>query len=95
MTRLVRFLTRIDHPLKCPLCGYEAMKVIYMGFPMKLCMNEEECNCLWGMWSWVLRVFPVAVEDEFADEPYFRFQGYRGSYLRALWTFLTCAHECE
>jgi len=37
---------------KCPECGCEADKVIYMGFPMKLCPNER-CNTLWGFWSWI------------------------------------------
>lgn len=38
--------------LKCPSCQSDAEKVIYAGFPMKICSNES-CNTLWGFWSFI------------------------------------------
>jgi len=62
----------------CPLCGCKGTKVIHGGMPMKLC-NNDDCNCVWGFWSWWLSVVP--------------FTGwlflYRGSYLKALYHWLT------
>ena len=63
--------------MKCPLCSRPGEKVIYAGFPMKLC-TDNECRCLWGFWSFI---------------PHVSFNGffftYEGSYLPALWTWLT------
>lgn len=35
---------------KCPLCNSNYDKVIYYGFPVKLCQNEY-CNCMFGFWT--------------------------------------------
>ena len=60
----------------CPRCSEESAKVIYMGFPMRLC-SDDECNTLWGFWSWV----PL---------PWFNgcFLEYEGSYWAALWHWM-------
>lgn len=62
--------------MACPKCRAEPMRIIYMGFPMWFCSNEE-CNCCWGFWSWVPTLF---------------FNGwimpYEGRYLPALWAWL-------
>jgi hypothetical protein len=62
--------------MKCPMCGSEPNKVIYMGFPMMLC-QDEHCSCIWGFWSWV---------------PTLWFNGalmqYEGSYWPALWYWM-------
>jgi hypothetical protein len=67
----------------CPLCkGSDTHKVIYMGFPMKLC-GSNTCNCVWGFWSIVPLIFPI---NTFG---YFSFMGYTGHYLPALWFWMT------
>lgn len=40
----------------CPLCEEIAFRVIYMGFPMKACSNEE-CSLMWGFWDFILDLF--------------------------------------
>ena len=60
----------------CPLCGDDPKKVIYMGFPMKLC-GDDQCNCLGGFWSWV----PALWFNGW-------FMQYDGCYLPALWEWL-------
>lgn len=68
----------------CPLCGEDgAMKVIYCGLPVKLCANDR-CNCMWGFWSKLAAAIPIATDDG-----YFAFMAYEGSYLKALWHWLT------
>ena len=59
--------------MKCPICETEGKKVIYLGFPMHLC-KDDNCNCVWGFWSWV-------------TIPWFNgvFLEYEGSYWSALW----------
>lgn len=65
----------------CPRCGDGAYRVIYAGFPMKLCKNGK-CNCVWGFFSWV---------------PSLMFNGwfavFEGSYWRALWRWLVGTPE--
>jgi hypothetical protein len=61
--------------MKCPRCGSEMVKVIYMGLPGRLCYSEDEkCNCMIGPASWAARLY---------------FNGHMlvfdGSYWRALW----------
>lgn len=62
--------------MKCPECQADANKVIYMGAPMKTC---DDCHLLWGFWSFI----PF----------WFGYNGvmmqYDGSYLKALWYWLT------
>jgi len=64
--------------MKCPLCGEDAKKVIYLGFPMKLC-SDDGCSCLWGFWSWA---------PELWSDGCFAFMQYDGWYLPALWHWL-------
>lgn len=66
--------------MKCVNCQKEtAKKVIYMGFPMKLC---TDCHTLWGFWWFILILFPWSMDGEFA------FMTYKGSYWLALWYWL-------
>jgi hypothetical protein len=58
--------------MKCPLCESLSKKVIYMGFPMKMC-PDSSCNCMWGFWSWIPRIWFNGVCME-----------YDGDYLAAL-----------
>jgi len=62
-------------------CNGTLDKVLYMGFPMKLC-NNRECNLVSGGWSWIL--FPLSKVGAFNGY----FVIYTGSYLKALWFFL-------
>ncbi len=59
---------------KCPLCNSDYHKIIYYGLPAKFCKNKE-CNCLFGIWDWLLDFLP--------------FNGmlftYEGNYFFALW----------
>lgn len=74
---------------KCPACGEDACKVLFVGFPMLLCADSK-CSCLWGIWSWVALIFPVSNEDG-----YFAFMGYTGGYLPALWRWLLGGPQSE
>lgn len=66
----------------CKHCGSDTSKVIYAGFPMRLCVNGF-CNGVDGFWSFVVSAMPIATDDgEFA------FMAYDGSYLRALFAWL-------
>ena len=62
----------------CPACGKNQLKVIYAGFPMKLCENNK-CSTLTGFWSFI----PTYILP---------FNGwfyvYEGSYIKALWKWL-------
>lgn len=69
--------------MTCPGCQSSVtMKVIYFGLPMKLC---GECNCLWGVCSWIASWFPITTPD--GDE--FAFFAYEGSYFKALYHWFT------
>lgn len=58
---------------RCPACGCETVKVIYMGLPARLCCDEA-CSILFGFLSGVLALLP--------------FNGwffvYEGSYIKGL-----------
>lgn len=41
----------------CPLCGKEPYKIIYYGMPTYFCKNED-CNCLYGFWSFIYDRLP-------------------------------------
>lgn len=62
-------------PCPWPRCEGHSGKVLYMGLPVLHC---DSCGTLWGFWSFV---------------PAFWFNGYlfpyEGSYLKALWEWLT------
>jgi hypothetical protein len=64
--------------MKCPNCGINADKVLYCGIPMKLSMNYN-CRTLFGFWSFMVHLAPFNG----------MFITYTGSYLDALWYFLT------
>lgn len=68
----------------CPQCREPAMKAIYFGFPLGVCESETCAGLVWGPGSYVMLVF---------------FNGwlmlYRGSYWRALWTWLFARRESE
>lgn len=66
--------------LTCPTCGREAQKVIYAGFPMRLC----GCSCLFGVFAPVVEWFPIATDDGA-----FAFMAYNGSYWPALLRWVT------
>jgi len=58
--------------MNCPICGKEMYQVIYMGFPMWLC-SDNECNVVMGFWSFLV---------EFWFNGFF--YKYKDSYFRAL-----------
>lgn len=70
----------------CSACGEEAAKVIYLGLPMRLCLDGA-CSSLTGFWSFVAEWLPIVTEDEYG-EPEFAFMVYEGAYLPALWCWL-------
>lgn len=62
----------------CPACGAKAIRVMYSGFPGKLC-ESEECSTGWGFWTFMWTIVPFNGH----------FVGYaKRGYLRALWSFL-------
>ena len=67
---------------RCPDCGAEWRRCIYMGLPLRMCVNDG-CSTLVGAGAWLSEVLPLTTEEgEFA------FMAYEGSYLRALWYWL-------
>lgn len=72
-------------------CGAEPYRVIYMGFPMWLC-SDDECNQVWGFWSRMADLLPIASEDDYG-QPAFAFMPYDGWYLPALWMWLFGAND--
>lgn len=71
---------------KCAICGGDAGNVIYLGFPMRLCLDGE-CSAVTGLWSFVLRWFPICTCDDNGN-PCIAFMPYTCSYLHALWVWL-------
>lgn len=70
----------------CPLCKQNGVsKVLYYGFPMKLCDNQD-CNCVTGFWQWI---------HNFHFDGFFI--GYTGSYFSGLWFWLSgkARYTCE
>lgn len=63
-------------------CPHEPTKVIYMGFPMRLCKCGE--HHVIGFWSFILEIH--------FDGVFFK---YEGAYLLALWNWLTKPMEEE
>jgi len=63
--------------MKCPTCGVESSKVLYMGIPVRLC-NDRNCNTVFGFWSWLMALVPF---NGF-------FFVYEGSYLKAMYDWL-------
>jgi len=42
--------------MKCPHCDNLSDKVIYMGFPMRLCCDPS-CSTVFGLWSFICFTF--------------------------------------
>ena len=63
----------------CPWCAADGERVLYLGAPVWLC-TREGCASAWGTLSWLALVFP--------GRPFVR---YRGSYVFAVWFWLTTA----
>lgn len=61
---------------ECPLCKKTGDTVIYLGFPMYLC-SDDQCNAVWGFWCWVVEIYFNGY-----------FHVYYGSYCDALWEWL-------
>lgn len=57
---------------QCPACKSKAVKAIYMGFPMSLCINEK-CKNVFGFFSFLVEIYFNGV-----------FLVYEGSYWQAL-----------
>lgn len=70
---------------KCPSCGSDGYKIIAGGLPIKLCMDTT-CNTIWGFWSnvyvWILAPIDCFIKRRFS------FMIYKGSYLKALRTWI-------
>lgn len=62
---------------RCPACEKESHKVLYLGFPMRLCEDGQECANLFGFWSFIPAIWFNGT-----------FMEYTGSYFSALWSFL-------
>jgi hypothetical protein len=66
----------------CPHCGAGWQRCIYMGLPLRMCVNGR-CNTLVGAGAWLCNMVPITtVDGEFA------FMAYDGAYLKALWHWL-------
>lgn len=66
---------------RCPHCGATWRRCIYMGLPLRMCVNDG-CNTIVGAGAWLCCVIPITTDGEFA------FMAYQGGYLRALWHWL-------
>lgn len=70
--------------MKCEKCGSQMSKVIYMGFPMRLCESDLCGYRVAGFWSWVTEWHFNGI-----------FWGYEGSYFPALWDWLFAPTEYD
>lgn len=68
----------MKNEIKCPSCKKKATKVIYMGLPMRLCDDTENCSTLFGFWSFIVLITPFNGV----------FLTYTGSYWSALKIFI-------
>lgn len=59
--------------MNCPVCKDESFKVIYMGFPMKMC-SDDACRCVHGFFSPIMGFIPF-------NGVMFK---YEGNYLKGL-----------
>lgn len=61
----------------CPICDKTSIKVIYYGFPVRIC-EDGTCSCMFGFWTNITSIFP--------------FNGwmmeYEGSYFKALYDWI-------
>lgn len=69
------------------------MKMIYLGLPGKVCLNEE-CGYSGGLAGWATIHLPIIGSDD-RGEPAWVFIGYTGSYVGALWHWLKGDMEDE
>ena len=72
-----------DHPTECSKCGDVQLQVIYGGFPMKYCTNQD-CSNLSGFWSWIGYLYWNGVLFPYA-----------GNYFVGLYNWLTNDYEIE
>jgi hypothetical protein len=66
---------------ECPLCGFPAMKAMYLGLPLRLCVREA-CSGAWGLGADAAVWCPVTTEDD-DGEPSWKFVTYRGPWVLA------------
>jgi hypothetical protein len=62
---------------RCPLCKRKMVNVIYAGFPMYLC-SDDDCNTVDGFWSEIMEYLPFNG----------MFFVYKGNYWKALYRWL-------
>ena len=67
---------------RCPQCGARWRPCIYMGLPLRMCVNGG-CNTRVGAGAWLCRLLPITT-----DEGEIAFMAYEGGYLKALWHWL-------
>ena len=67
--------------MKCKRCSGETCRIIYMGLPGRMCVNDE-CASVWGMASWAMSIW---------------FNGYvaiyEGAFLPNWWHWMFGARE--
>jgi hypothetical protein len=66
--------------MKCELCHKKQIRVLYAGFPMWLCSNED-CNYVSGFWSFICDWIPF-------NGVFFAYKD-NDNYLSALWKWLS------
>lgn len=44
--------------LTCPSCGSPATKAMYMGIPLKLCGDTDNCALCWGAFDFFMLILP-------------------------------------
>jgi hypothetical protein len=70
----------------CPSCGDKYLKAIYMGFPLRIC-QDEECACAQGCIAlWLMEHMPVSQGEWNAGG--WALYVYEGSYWKALWKWM-------
>lgn len=72
---------------RCPNCDGPMSRAIYLGFPLWLCEDGDDCGTADGLFARLPFFLPIPVHDAYG-EPYFTFLRYTGAYLPALWYWL-------
>ena len=73
--------------MNCPLCGKQYRKALYMGMPLRIC-EDESCSCAQGIGLWFMTHVPLISPEENERREWALFF-YEGSYVKALWSYLT------
>ncbi len=77
MKRLRKWYRSRTH---CPLCDKPIVRALFMGLPVKLCPDDDECGCVYGLGTHLMWL-PTR-------DGRWAFTVYEGSYWAALWWWM-------